>query len=141
MYIFNIQFLLNSLCFLSFNFPLFLLLLPYDLLDVNSLFAHINQYDPISFYCKVIKVVELITITKIIITITIVILLLIIIIKVTKLWKSKTKIILVVIGALGMIKKGTQNFIVQIPGNHSLQEMQKNVLTSTVHILQKVLLI
>ena len=74
-------------------------------------------------------------------TITIVILLLIIIIKVTKLWKCKTKIILVVIGALGMIKKGTQNFIVQIPGNHSLQEMQKNVLTSTVHILRKVLLI
>ena len=50
-----------------------------------------------------------------------------------------TKTIPVVIGALGMIKKGTQNFIDQIPGKPSLQEMQKLVLTSTAHILRKVL--
>ena len=56
-------------------------------------------------------------------------------IEVTKMWKLKTKIIPVVIGALGMIKKGTQNFIDQIPGKPSLQEMQKVVLTSTAHIL------
>ena len=49
-------------------------------------------------------------------------------------WKLKT-IILVVTEALGIIKKGTQNFIDQIPGKPSLQEMQKNVLTSTGHIL------
>ena len=60
-------------------------------------------------------------------------------IDVTKMWKLKTKIIPVVIGALGMIKKGIQNFIDQIPGNPSLQEMQKIVLTSTAHILRKVL--
>ena len=34
-----------------------------------------------------------------------------------------------------MIKKGTQNFIDQIPGKSSLQEMDKIVLTSTAHIL------
>ena len=56
-------------------------------------------------------------------------------VKVTKMWKLKTKIIPVVIGALGMIKKGTQNFIDQITGKCSLQEMQKVVLTSTAHIL------
>ena len=60
-------------------------------------------------------------------------------IEVTKMWKLKTKIIPVVIGALGMIKKGTQNFIDQVPGKPSLQEMQKIVLTSTAHILRKVL--
>ena len=60
-------------------------------------------------------------------------------IEVTKMWKLKTKTIPVVIEALGMIKKGTQNFIDQIPGKPSLQEMQKLVLTSTAHILQKVL--
>ena len=60
-------------------------------------------------------------------------------IDVTKMWKLKTKAIPVVIGALGMIKKGTQNFIDQIPGKPSLQEMQKIVLTSTAHILPKVL--
>ena len=48
-------------------------------------------------------------------------------IEVTKRLKLKTKTIPVVIGALGMIKKGTQNFIDQIPGNSSLQEMQKMV--------------
>ena len=63
-------------------------------------------------------------------------------IEVTKMWKHKTKIIPVVIGALGMItmiKKGTQNFIDQILGRPYLQEMQKIVLTSTAHILRKVL--
>ena len=60
-------------------------------------------------------------------------------IEVIKKLKLKTKTIPVVIGALGMIKKGTQNFIDQIPGKPSLQEMQKIVLTSTAHILRKVL--
>ena len=60
-------------------------------------------------------------------------------IKVEKMWKLKTKTIPVVIGALGMIKKGTQNFIDQILGKPSLQEMQKTVLTSTSHISRKVL--
>ena len=54
-------------------------------------------------------------------------------------WKLKRKNIPVVIGALAMIKKGTQNFIDQIPGKPSLQELQKIVLTSTAHILRKVL--
>ena len=54
-------------------------------------------------------------------------------------WKLKTKIIPEVIRALGMIKKGTQNVINQIPGMSSLQEMQKIVFTSTAHILLKVL--
>ena len=54
-------------------------------------------------------------------------------------WKLKTKIIPVVIGALGMIKKESQNFIDQIPGKPSLQEMQNIVLTSITQILQKVL--
>ena len=58
-------------------------------------------------------------------------------IEVTKMWKLKTKTIPVVIGALGMIKKGTQNFIDQISGKPSLQELQKIVLTSTAHILRK----
>ena len=46
-------------------------------------------------------------------------------IKVTKMWKLKTKTIPVVVGALGMIKKGTHNLMDQILGKPSLQEMQK----------------
>ena len=48
--------------------------------------------------------------------------------------KLKTKVIPNVIGALGMMKKGTQNFNDQIPGKPSLQEIQKIVLTGTAHI-------
>ena len=53
--------------------------------------------------------------------------------------KIKTKTIPVVIRALGRINKGTQNFIDQIPGKPSLQEMQDIALTSTAHILWEVL--
>ena len=60
-------------------------------------------------------------------------------VEVTKMWKLKTKIISAVIGALRMIKKGTQNSIDQIPGKRSLPEMQKIVLTSTAQVLRKVL--
>ena len=56
-------------------------------------------------------------------------------IDVKKMWKLKTKTNPVVIGALGMIQKGSQDFIAQIPGKPSLQEMQKIVPTSTTHIL------
>ena len=60
-------------------------------------------------------------------------------IEVAKIWKHNTKTIPVAIGALGMIKKGTQNFTDQIPDKSSLQGIQKIVLTSTAHILRKVL--
>ena len=59
--------------------------------------------------------------------------------EVTKMWKLKTKTISVVIGALGMIKKSTENFIDKIPGKPSLHEMKKIALTNTAHILRKVL--
>ena len=59
--------------------------------------------------------------------------------EVTKMWKLKTKTISVVIGALGMIKKSTENFIDKISGKPSLQEMKKIALTNTAHILRKVL--
>ena len=40
--------------------------------------------------------------------------------EVTKMWKLKTKSIPVVTGALGIIKKGTQNFVDQTPGKPSI---------------------
>ena len=60
-------------------------------------------------------------------------------IEITKMWRLKIKVVPVVIGGLRMIKKGTPNFIDQIPGKSSLQEVQKIVPTSTAHILQKFL--
>ena len=58
-------------------------------------------------------------------------------IEVTKMWKLKTKIIPVVIGALGMIKKRTQNFIDQIPGKPSLQECKKLYLQASLIYSEK----
>ena len=58
-------------------------------------------------------------------------------IEVQKMWHLKTKTLPVVVGALGLIKKGTQDFLDQIPGKPSLQEVQKIVLNSTAHILRR----
>ena len=46
-------------------------------------------------------------------------------IEVEKLWHMKTVTIPVVIGALGMIKKGTDKHLEKIPGSPNLDEMQK----------------
>ena len=60
-------------------------------------------------------------------------------IEVEKLWHMKTVTILVVIGALGMIKKGTEKHLEQILGSPNLAEMQKIGLTGTTHIARKAL--
>ena len=60
-------------------------------------------------------------------------------IEVEKLWHMKTVTIPVVIGALGMIKKGTDKHLEKIPGSPNLDEMQKKALTGTAHILRKTL--
>ena len=52
-------------------------------------------------------------------------------IEIAKMWKMKTKTTPVILGALGIIKKGTQKYFNQIQGNLSLAEIQKIVLNST----------
>ena len=42
---------------------------------------------------------------------------------IAKMWKMKTKPIPVIVGTLGMIKKGTQKYVNEIPGNLSLAEI------------------
>ena len=60
-------------------------------------------------------------------------------VEIAMMWKTKTKTIPVIVGALGMIKKGTQKYVNEIPGNLSLAEIQKIVLNSTAHILRRTL--
>ena len=60
-------------------------------------------------------------------------------IEISKMWKMKTIIIPVVIGALGVIKKGMRSNIEKIPPKISLEELQKITLLGTAHILRKVL--
>ena len=49
----------------------------------------------------------------------------------------KTKTIPVIVLVLGIIKKGTQKYVNEIPGNLSLAEIQKIVLNSKAHILRR----
>ena len=60
-------------------------------------------------------------------------------IEIVKMRKMKTKAIPVIVGGLGMIKKGTQKYINEIPGNLFLAEIQTVVLNSTAHILRRTL--
>ena len=60
-------------------------------------------------------------------------------IEIQKMWKLKASTVPVIVGALGMIKKRTEEFVNMIPGTPSLQEIQKIVITSTAHILRKTL--
>ena len=60
-------------------------------------------------------------------------------IEVQRMWNLKTTTVPVIVGALGMVKKGTQKHLDKVPGNPCLQEIQKIVLTSTAHILRKAL--
>ena len=45
----------------------------------------------------------------------------------------------VIIGALGLVKKGTENYIGKIPGNIRITELQKTVRLGTAHILRRTL--
>ena len=60
-------------------------------------------------------------------------------IEIQKMWKMKAKTIPVIVGALGLVRVGTEGLLEEIPGCPKLQEIQKIVLTSTAHILRKTL--
>ena len=58
-------------------------------------------------------------------------------------WKLKTITVPVVIGALGLVKKGAENYISNsyTPGNIRITELQKIVLLGTAHTLRRPLFI
>ena len=60
-------------------------------------------------------------------------------IEVGRMWGMKATTILVVIEALGLIKKGLEKYIQQIPGNIKVHELQKIRLLGTSLILRKAL--
>ena len=60
-------------------------------------------------------------------------------IEVCRMWQLETSTISIVVGALGLVKKGTAKHLERIPGKQILSEVQKIVLTSTAHILRKAL--
>ena len=60
-------------------------------------------------------------------------------IEIEKMWGMNTTTISVIIGALGLVKKGMEKYISKIPGNISIQEAQKCVLLGTAHALRRIL--
>ena len=60
-------------------------------------------------------------------------------IEVTKMWGMSTETVLVVIGVLGVIKKGLQEHTGKILSFINIIELQKIMLLGTAHILRRVL--
>ena len=54
-------------------------------------------------------------------------------IKIEKMWLLKTINVPVILGTLGLIKKGTNEYINKIAGNPCLYEIQKTQLYRTAH--------
>jgi len=60
-------------------------------------------------------------------------------IEIQRMWKVKTKVIPVIIGATGTISKSFRKYVNNIPGKHEVKELQKTAILDTAHILRKVL--
>ena len=60
-------------------------------------------------------------------------------IEIQRMWKVKTRVIPVIIGASGTVSKSFRKYISNIPENHEVKELQKTAILGTAHILRKVL--
>jgi len=56
--------------------------------------------------------------------------------EIIRMWKVRTKIVPVIIGALGTIKKALHQNLQLLPGYRSATELQDITLMSTAHIIQ-----
>ena len=52
----------------------------------------------------------------------------------------KTKVLPVIIGAIGTISKTFRKYVSNISGNHEVKELQETAILGTAHILRKVLM-
>jgi len=59
--------------------------------------------------------------------------------EVSRMWKGRTKIVPVIIGALGTITKGLDKNLRLLPYHVLAIELQRNTLINTAHIIGKVL--
>jgi len=55
-------------------------------------------------------------------------------------WNVKTKLIPVIIGAIGTNSKSFRKYVSNIIGKHEMKELQKAAILDTAHILRKVLM-
>jgi len=53
-------------------------------------------------------------------------------------WNVETKMVPVIIGAIGTISKLFRKYVSYIPGKHEVKELQKTAILGTAHVLRKV---
>jgi hypothetical protein len=59
--------------------------------------------------------------------------------EIQRMWNVKTRVIPVIIGAIGTISKSFRKHASSIPGNHAVRELQKTTILGTANRLRKVL--
>jgi hypothetical protein len=60
-------------------------------------------------------------------------------IEIQRMWSMKCFVISVIIGATGIVSKSLQKYLETIPGQHSIDSLQKTAILGTLHIKRKVL--
>jgi hypothetical protein len=59
--------------------------------------------------------------------------------EIQRMWKVKTKVTPVLIGATETISKSFRKYRSNIPAKHEIKELQKTAILGTAHVLRKVL--
>ena len=123
-----------TLCFVWFE--------PKNILSFVLLFLKMSSL------AKNVRKIIMILIIVIIINIIVIIIIIIIIIiikyqdlarEIKRIWKSRTKVVPVVVGALGSVSKKLAGHLEQIGIKNRTRMMQKSALLGSAHILRKVL--
>jgi hypothetical protein len=60
-------------------------------------------------------------------------------IEIQRMWNMKCFVIPVIIGATGIVSKILQKYLEAIPGQHSVDSLQKTAILGTSHVIRKVL--
>jgi hypothetical protein len=60
-------------------------------------------------------------------------------VEIQRMWNMKCFVIPVIIGTTGIMSKSLQKYLETIPGQHSIDSLQKNATLGTSHIIRKVL--
>jgi hypothetical protein len=60
--------------------------------------------------------------------------------EIQRMWNIKTRVIPVIIGTIRTISKSFRKYVITIPGNHEVKELQKTAILGTAHILRKLLM-
>ena len=60
-------------------------------------------------------------------------------IEIQRMWNLKCMIILIIIGATGIVRRSLRKNLETVPGKHSIDSLRKTAILGTSHIIRKVL--